>query len=265
MPENLKKINNKWYKSDNTQYYGGAIIDGNRYWLGMDNSETYLRKAGQYQPSQSIINYVKKTEAFSPKWYKDENGYWTIGFGMKETPELRKKYPKSITLEQATAEFNNLAQIYAQEMYNNTPNANMLNQNQLDALFSYYYNLGQNNYTKHSPAFQNALRNRDWNEVTKQMDYGYNDPKNPGLKIRRDFEKKLFQTPMKVPIYQSKKLQPKTNQPKFRLQDYFHFASGGILKFQSPSQPISRATNEYYKGTGWHFIKGNKLKQSDPN
>lgn len=90
MPKNLKKINNKWYKSDNTQYYGGAIIDGNRYWFGTDNSETYLRKAGQYQPSQSIINYVKKTEAFSPKWYKDGKGYWTIGFGMKETPELRK-------------------------------------------------------------------------------------------------------------------------------------------------------------------------------
>lgn len=198
MPIKLKKINNKWYTLDNRQYVGSAIQDRNIYWYGTDGSRTYLRRKGVYRPSPEIINYVKQTEAFSPTWYKDGNGYWTIGYGMKETPELRRKYPHSITKEQANVEFQNLANTYSQEMYQNTPNAQALNQNQLDALFSYYYNLGQTNYTQKSPAFQNALKSANWNEVINQMDFGYNDTKNPGLKKRRNYERQLFQTPMTV-------------------------------------------------------------------
>ena len=199
MPIKLKKINNKWYTQDNRQYVGSAIQDRNIYWYGTDGSKTYLRRKGVYRPSPEIINYVKQTEAFSPTWYKDGNGHWTIGYGMKETSELRRKYPHSITREQADAEFQNLANTYSQEMYQNTPNAQALNQNQLDALFSYYYNLGQTNYTRKSPAFQNALRSANWNEVVNQMDFGYNDINNPGLRKRRDYERELFQTPMTLP------------------------------------------------------------------
>lgn len=199
MPIKLKKINNKWYTPDNRQYVGSAIQDRNIYWYGTDGSRTYLRRKGVYRPSSEIINYVKRTEAFSPTWYKDGNGHWTIGYGMKETSELRRKYPHSITKEQADAEFQNLANTYSQEMYQNTPNAQALNQNQLDALFSYYYNLGQTNYTRKSPAFQNALKSANWNEVINQMDFGYNDTKNPGLKKRRDYERQLFQVPVTIP------------------------------------------------------------------
>lgn len=38
-----------------------------------------------------------------------------------------------------------------------------------------------------------------------------------------------------------------------------------IKKYQNTPGPISRATDEYYNGTGWHFVPGNQLKQSDPN
>ena len=194
----IKKVKGKWVNQSGNQYVGIGFDNQNQYWYGTDGSRTYLRRKGVYRPSPEIINYVKQTEAFSPTWYKDGNGYWTIGYGMKETPELRRKYPHSITREQANTEFQNLANTYSQEMYQNTPNAQALNQNQLDALFSYYYNLGQTNYTQKSPAFQNALKNANWNEVINQMDFGYNDTKNPGLKKRRDYERQLFQTPMTV-------------------------------------------------------------------
>ena len=38
-----------------------------------------------------------------------------------------------------------------------------------------------------------------------------------------------------------------------------------IKKYQYAPGPISRATDEYYNGTGWHFVLGTQLKQSDPN
>jgi hypothetical protein len=30
-----------------------------------------------------------------------------------------------------------------------------------------------------------------------------------------------------------------------------------IKKYQNTPGPISRATDEYYNGTGWHFVPGN--------
>lgn len=38
-----------------------------------------------------------------------------------------------------------------------------------------------------------------------------------------------------------------------------------IKKYQNSPGPISRATDEYYNGTGWHFVKGSQLRPSDPN
>ena len=54
-----------------------------------------------YNPSDNIIEYIKKQEGFANKWYKDINGIATIGYGFAETPELKKKYPSEITKEQA--------------------------------------------------------------------------------------------------------------------------------------------------------------------
>lgn len=56
-----------------------------------------------------------------------------------------------------------------------------------------------------------------------------------------------------------------TRRNNERIKKFWYYSSGGILKFQFPSQPISRATDEYYNGTGWHFVRGNQLKPSDPN
>ena len=59
---------------------------------------------GGYTPSQEIIDYIKKTEGFRDKWYKDGNGIDTIGYGFTGS-RIKKLYPNCITREQADKEF----------------------------------------------------------------------------------------------------------------------------------------------------------------
>ena len=74
----------------------------------------------------------------------------------------------------------------------NKPYWNKLNDNQKSALISYVFNIGSGNFNTKSPNLQKALNENNWREAAKQMDFGYNDKKNPGLKVRRDKERGLF-------------------------------------------------------------------------
>ena len=147
-----------------------------------------------YNPSDNIIEYIKKQEGFANKWYKDINGIATIGYGFAETPELKKKYPSEITKEQANAEFLKVARRFADKLKEITPNFDKLNQNQKDALFSYLYNIGEGGYTKKSPKLQEGLRELDFQKITANIDFGYKQAR--GLKNRRDYERQLFNTPV---------------------------------------------------------------------
>lgn len=161
-------------------------------------SQKRVATSKPYVPSQAIKNYIKSTEAYRPNWYTDGNGITTIGYGFTEkaNPHLRKKYPKSMPKADADTYFEKLVTDNISRFQELTPNFDKLNQNQRDALFSYYYNIGQGNYSTNSPAMQEALRKQNWAEVAKQMDFGYNDAKNPGLRERRDYERNLFLTPV---------------------------------------------------------------------
>lgn len=156
--KNIQKIGSRWYTFSPTKItpFWGAISvdDGNDYWIGTDGSRTFL-KSTNYQPSKEIKNYIKQKEGFRSEWYKDGNGYWTIGYGFKEAPELRKRYPNSITEEQANHEFELLLPQYVDALKRSTPRFNSYNQNQLDALLSYMYNIGEQGYTtKIMPNFE---------------------------------------------------------------------------------------------------------------
>ena len=154
---------------------------------------------GGYVPSDSIKNYIKGTEAFRDKWYKDGNGIDTVGYGFtgKKVKEL---YPNGMTRAQADDYFDNLTNRFANRMIQLTPNADRLSQNQLDALFSYFYNIGEGNYSKGSPKMQQALRDFDLEAVMQNIDAGYYDKKNPGLRKRRDYERALFETDIQYPL-----------------------------------------------------------------
>lgn len=151
-----------------------------------------------YVPSKAIKDYIKKVESFKSEWYKDGNGHSTIGYGFKESahPQLRQKYKSGMTQAEANKYFETVIANSLARFEELTPNFDKLNQNQRDALLSYYYNIGQGSYSTKSPSMQKALREQNWEEVARQMDFGYNDPKNPGLKDRRDYERKLFLTPV---------------------------------------------------------------------
>lgn len=146
---------------------------------------------GGYKPSQSIKDYIKKTEAFRSNWYLDGNGVPTVGYGFTGK-YYKEKYPDGMTREQADKEFDRVLDKFAGMVKTHTPNYDSLSQNQKDALLSYMYNVGPGNYTKRSPKFQQALRDKDWNAAASHMDIGYNDKKNPGLRKRRDYERGLF-------------------------------------------------------------------------
>lgn len=198
--KNIQKIGNRWYSD--YKPFSGAISanDGYDYWIGTDGSKTFL-KSTDYKPTEEIKNYIKQKEAFRPNWYQDGNGYWTIGYGFKDTPELRRKYPKSMSKEQADQLFDEMLPQYVNALKRSTPRFNSYNQNQLDALLSYIYNIGETGFTTKSPNLQKALRERNIDNIVSNIDFGYNDEKNPGLKTRRNEEREWFNRPVtKVPF-----------------------------------------------------------------
>lgn len=152
-------------------------------------------EGGGYTPSKEIIDYIKKTEGFRDKWYKDGNGIDTIGYGFTGS-RIKKLYPNGITREQADKEFSDSIAKRALVLAKDTPNWNKLSQNQRDALLSYHYNVGEGSYRNKHKKLQQALADSDWENVVLNMDAGYNDKKNPGLRTRRDYERELFRSGM---------------------------------------------------------------------
>ncbi len=150
-------------------------------------------KDGGYTPSKEIIDYIKKTEAFRDKWYKDGNGIDTIGYGFTGS-KVKKLFPNGITREQADKYFADSINRRIQILAKDTPNWNNLSQQQKDALLSYHYNVGESSYRNNHPKLQEALKKQDWENVMLNMDAGYNDKKNPGLRTRRDYERQLFRS-----------------------------------------------------------------------
>jgi len=148
-----------------------------------------------YQPSQTIVDYIKSTEGFKPMGYKDGNGVWSIGYGFTGE-QVRKLFKNGITKKQADEYLKKRLKEMIPMLKRATPNWENLNQNQKDSLLSYYYNIGHGGYTRKSPKLQSALKNGDYDEVAKQIDFGMNDRKNPGLRKRRLYEQNLFLTPV---------------------------------------------------------------------
>ena len=149
----------------------------------------------EYIPSENIINYIKSTEGFRDKWYQDSKGIWTVGYGFTGS-KVRKMFPNGMTREQADKYLTDSLNIRKQILQRDTPNWDSLNQNQRDALLSYHYNIGEGNYRDKSPKMQQALKDKNWDIVSENIDAGYNDKKNPGLRKRRDYERNLFNTPV---------------------------------------------------------------------
>ena len=154
-----------------------------------------------YYPNIEALRFIKNKEGFRDSIYHDANGVETIGFGTTKATKAGRKLignarGRKITEDEANMAFNETIREMLPEFIKSTPNIEYYNDNQRDALFSYFYNIGPGNYTRNSPKFQQALRDIDLEEIKNQMDFGYTDTKNPGLKIRRDEERAWFDKPI---------------------------------------------------------------------
>jgi len=157
-----------------------------------------MQEEFKYVPSQMILDKMKGFEGFRPRTYWDSVGKkWTVGYGFTD-PELVKKYKDTdMTSEEADKYFMDEVNKRISNFLSLTPNYQHLNQNQLDALFDLYYNVGSGTYSQKFPSMQRALREMNWEEVANQMDHGMKQTE--GLRLRRLFDQELFRTPYMVP------------------------------------------------------------------
>lgn len=186
-----------------TSIAGSIMLGGNKLNSYMKNtpdfdkieySKTNTENIGlNYYPSDEILDYIKKAEGWHKGWQDDGKGYLTTGWGFKINKTLKKNYPKGMSKEQADKYFIEVAIPERVEQFKKcVPNIEKYNQNQLDALFDLFYNIGYGKFTKGSPSLQLALKKYDVDKIIQEMDHDYNNKKLPGAKIRRDFERQLF-------------------------------------------------------------------------
>lgn len=167
----------------------------------------------KYTPSESILEKIREYEKFVNHWYKDGNGFWTLGYGHKKTLNDTVDNRK-ISEQQALNLFNNDVNSRVGTFLNATPNWQKFNQSELDALFDLFYNIGEHAYKNKSPKLQLGLKTMDKQMIVDNMDHGYNNTKNPGLRKRRDFERNLFKgstIKLEIPIRLNKIILPQDN------------------------------------------------------
>ena len=138
----------------------------------------------------TAIDLIKKYEGFKPEAYQDSVGVWTIGYGTTRINGEPIKAGMTITEDQALQ----LVQQEVNKLWSQIEQISRinLNQNQMNALVDFAYNLGFNalktstlmKYVNQSKFDQAA------NEFTRWVYAG--GKVLPGLVKRREAEKQLF-------------------------------------------------------------------------
>lgn len=94
------------------------------------------------KPSKNCIDLIKQFEGISLKAYKCPAGRWTIGYGSTRWQDKTPvKEGEVCTIQQAEELLQNDVNFIAARLPNNK-----LNQNQLDAVCSFIYNVGMANF-----------------------------------------------------------------------------------------------------------------------
>ena len=144
--------------------------------------------AGGTEDSYSdVIELLKQFEGFRDYVYSDGNGFPTIGYGFTD-PELIKR--GKITRKEADARLKKEIIARDRDLQKNIPHWNDLPDSAKNALRSYNYNFPISKGS--SPKLLRYLQNRDYSNAALQLDAGYNDKNNPGLRTRRDKERRMF-------------------------------------------------------------------------
>lgn len=159
--------------------------------------------------SPKIVEKIKEFEDFSAEPYDDKCSYKqrprkscsgtpTIGYGTTMYPDGTK-----VTLQDQAIDKNKATE-YLKNFLNTIPDQlkilvnQDLNQNQVDALVSFIYNLGIGTF-KNSEMLKKI--NKNPNDPTIKDEFlnfaSFGGVENPFLKKRREFEKNLYATPVK--------------------------------------------------------------------
>lgn len=156
-------------------------------------SDTTANPGKNFFPSEDMLEYIKSAEGWHQGWKDDGKGNKTTGWGFKITSGLKNKYPNGMTKEQANEYFLNVAiPTRVEQFIGAVPSIEEYTQNQLDALFDLFYNVGYGTFTKGSPNLQIALKNCDYEKIVQEMDHDYYNKRMSGAKKRRDYERALF-------------------------------------------------------------------------
>lgn len=138
----------------------------------------------------NAIDLIKKYEGFRPQAYQDSVGVWTIGYGTTRINGEPVKAGMTITEDQALQ----LVQQEVNKLWSQIEQISRvsLNQNQMNALVDFAYNLGFN--ALKNSTLMNKVNAGDFtgaaNEFTRWVYAG--GKILPGLVKRREAEKQLF-------------------------------------------------------------------------
>lgn len=168
-----------------------------------DNEKPDFKEGGWY-PSDKLIDFLISKEGFEPRvrvpskpnkktGKKDKE---TTGYGVTDEDIVKRNKGKTITKSQAEKDFREAVRRRIGQFVKATPNFDKLNNNERDALFSYFYNIGYGGYTDKSPEFQKALSNLDKEKIALNIDFDYNNEDRKGAMKRRNAERRLFRLPV---------------------------------------------------------------------
>lgn len=146
------------------------------------------------QISQNGIDLIKQFEGFVPKAYKDAVGVWTIGYGTTKINGKPVTPNMTCTEKEATQWLINDANRFLSivEPYIKVD----LNQNQIDAIASFIYNVGPNAFL--NSTLLKKLNAGDFDGAANEFLKWTKATKNgvpvvlPGLVRRRTAEQTLF-------------------------------------------------------------------------
>jgi GH24 family phage-related lysozyme (muramidase) len=201
--------------------------------LGVAQSDPDTQKISR-SVSQQAIDLIKGWEGFRAMMYNDPVGHCTIGYGTLlhmgncDGRQSEQTYINGIAEENAT-------QLLAQKIreFQQTINDSVkvpLNQNQHDALVSFVYNIGSNNFQKST--LLKLLNQGNYSAVPTEIKKWTKARQNgklvdlPGLVKRREAEAELFQ-----------KLSPET------AQSLSGFPTSHSYVFHSPSNITTQQSN----------------------
>lgn len=195
--------------------------------------------------SEKCINLVKEFEGLYLEAYKDEVGVWTIGYGItnadKSITGTTIKKGLKITKEKAEEwleESLNKKYLPLVMMYDHKYN---WNQNELDALVSFCYNIGSiKGLTANGSRSKSVISNKmlQYNKAGGKV---YN-----GLTRRRKAERTLFLTPVKKQGY-------KGSWPALPPRGYYQIGDGynTLKKYKTQIKRVQKLLN---------WITGSDLK-----